>query len=52
MLEDSFGFKHDLLRVLQGGFQGWELAGYPIETVTAVKPMGKILTLWSKIRMK
>ena len=31
ILEEEFGFHHDLLRVLKGGFPGWQQAGHPVE---------------------
>jgi|DewCreStandDraft_4_1066084.scaffolds.fasta_scaffold43761_2 3-mercaptopyruvate sulfurtransferase SseA len=52
MLEDGYGFQHDKLRVLKGGFIAWINAGYPIETITAIKATGKIPALWGKIKTK
>ncbi len=52
MLEDSYGFQHDNLKVLKGGFIAWRDAGYTIETITAIKTIGKNLTSWGKIRSK
>ena len=50
LLEDGYGFLHDNLKVLKGGFIAWRDAGYPIETVTAVKTVGKTPALWGKIK--
>jgi 3-mercaptopyruvate sulfurtransferase SseA len=51
-LEDNFGFKHDQLKLLKGGFPLWQQAGYPIETGTpaSVKSIGKKTTLWGYIK--
>jgi len=49
-LEEEFGFEHDLLKALKGGFGEWEALGYPIETQTAVRPAGKLATSWGKLK--
>jgi len=51
-LEEEFGFEHDKLKVIKGGFQGWQAAGYPIETQAAVRPGGKLVTSWGRIKSK
>lgn len=50
MLEEELGFEHDRLKVLKGGFLGWQEAGYPIETQAAVHPEGRLITLWGRIK--
>ena len=52
LLEDSFGFKHDQLKLLKGGFPLWQQTGYPIEkgAGTSVKSAGKKITLWGYIK--
>jgi len=52
MLVKNFGFDIELLEVLLGGFPAWIAAGYPINKELAVKPKGKLTTLWSKIKSK
>ena len=50
MLEEEFGFEHDKLKALKGGLQGWQAAGYPIETGAAVRPAGKLATTWGRLK--
>ena len=52
ILAKDFGFNMELLKVLKGGFHTWRDAGYPVNQGLAVKPKGKLATLWSKIRSK
>ena len=52
LLEESFGFKHDQLKLLKGGFPLWQQTGFPIEKSagSSVKPSGKKITLWGYIK--
>jgi 3-mercaptopyruvate sulfurtransferase SseA len=51
-LEEEFGFKPELLKVLKGGINAWKGADFPIETGTAVEPKGKRFTQWGRIKTK
>jgi 3-mercaptopyruvate sulfurtransferase SseA len=35
-LENDFGFQHDTLKVLKGGIQAWQDAGYGTEQLSGV----------------
>ena len=50
LAQEKFGFNSELLQVIEGGFVAWEEAGLPLETSLAVKPKGKSLTLWGRLK--
>jgi 3-mercaptopyruvate sulfurtransferase SseA len=52
LLEESFGFKHDKLKLLKGGFPLWQQTGLPVEkgAGASVKPSGKKIIQWGFIK--